>query len=339
MPATEKDYSAPRFPIRIAARRAGVSVDALRAWERRYGAVSPARTGGEQRLYSEADVERLALLRELTDAGHSISAIAGVSSDELRRLRAAMGDPDGRTRTADVSSVPTGEGTVPSDAPQILRACLRAVRSQDGEAVYRLLQREAFRRATLGFLEEIATPLMRRVGDEWAVGHLSEAQERLASGALRRVLGVVLQYLRIDERDRDPAAPPPARVMTTTLAGERHELGALMAAAVAADLGCDVTYPGADLPAPALAAAARRARVDILALSLLDGSAPRLAQRELSALRDLLPARTRILVGGASAALLDDVLEPLGAERVDSLRDWHQRLLNRIAHARGKARP
>ena len=338
MRETEKDYSAPRFPIRIAARRAGVSVDALRAWERRYGAVSPARTGGEQRLYSEADVERLALLRELTDAGHSISAIAAVSSDELRRLRATMGDPDTPPKAADASSGPTGERAVPSDAPQILRACLLAVRSQDSEAIYRLLQREAFRRATLGFLEEIATPLMRRIGDEWATGHLSEAQERLASGALRRVLGVVLQYLRIDDRDRDPAAAPPVRVMASTLAGERHELGALMAAAVAADLGCDVAYPGADLPAPALAAAARRARAEIVALSLLDGSAPRLAQRELNALRDLLPARARVVVGGASAAVLDDVLEPLGAERVDSLRDWNQLLLDRMAHARGRGR-
>lgn len=338
MRESETDHSAPRFPIRIAARRAGVSVDALRAWERRYGAVSPARTGGEQRLYSEADVERLSLLRELTDAGHSISAIAGVGSDELRRLRATMGDPDSPATPADASSVTTGKGIAPSDAPHILGSCLRAVRAHDGEAVYRLLQREAFRRPTLSFLEEIATPLMRRVGDEWAAGNLSEAQERLASGALRRVLGVVLQYLRIDDRDRDPAAPAPLRIMATTLAGERHELGALMAAAIAADLGCDVTYPGADLPSPALAAAARKARAEFVALSLLDGSAPRLAQRELSALRDLLPARARIVVGGASAALLDDVLEPLGAERVDSLRHWSQLLLDRIAHTRGRAR-
>ena len=330
----EKDFSAPRFPIRIAARRAGVSVDALRAWERRYRAVSPARTGGEQRLYSEDDVERLALLRELTDAGHSISAIAGVGTDELRRLRTTVMNAADQAKAAPVTAA---AGAVASDV-HVLRACLRAVREHDGEAVYRILQREAFRRSTLSFLEEIATPLMRRVGDEWAAAHLSEAQERLASGALRRVLGVVLQYLRIDERDRDPSAPAAVRIMATTLAGERHEIGALMAAAVAADLGCDVTYPGADLPAPALAAAARRARAEILALSLLDGSAPRLAQRELSALRDLLPARTRIVVGGASAALLDDVLEPLGAERVDSLSDWSTLVLDRIAHAGGRAR-
>jgi DNA-binding transcriptional MerR regulator/methylmalonyl-CoA mutase cobalamin-binding subunit len=335
MPNSDKDLSAPRFPIRIAARRAGVSIDALRAWERRYNAVSPARTSGEQRLYSEADVERLVILRELTDAGHSISALAGVSSDELRRLRTSVRDAGGREGDGEPS--PAAVATVSSDAPHVLRTCHRAVRAHDSEAVYRVLQREAFRLTTLGFLEEIATPFMARVGDEWAAGQLSEAQERLASGALRRVLGVVLQYLRIDDRDRDPSTPAPLRVMTTTLAGERHELGALMAAAVAADLGCDVNYPGADLPGPALAAAARRSRAEIVALSLLDGSAPRLAQRELSAVRDLLPARTRIVVGGASAALLDDVLEPLGAERVDSLREWSELLVERIAPARGRA--
>ena len=332
---SEKDLSAPRFPIRIAARRAGVSIDALRAWERRYGAVSPARTSGEQRLYSEADVERLVILRELTDAGHSISALAGVSSDDLRRLRASVrgGGGEGAGEASPAADAPSASS---SDAPHVLRTCFRAVRAHDSEAVYRVLQREAFRLTTLSFLEEIATPFMARVGDEWAGGHLSEAQERLASGALRRVLGVVLQYLRIDERDRDPSAPAPLRVMTTTLAGERHELGALMAAAVGADLGCDVSYPGADLPGPALAAAARRSRAEIVALSLLDGSAPRLKQRELSAVRDLLPARTRIVVGGASAALLDDVLEPLGAERVDSLREWSELLVDRTTHARGR---
>lgn len=333
---SEKDLSAPRFPIRIAARRAGVSIDALRAWERRYGAVTPARTSGEQRLYSEADVERLVILRELTDAGHSISALAGVSSDDLRRLRASVrgaGDSEGAGTASPATPDPTATA---SDAPHVLRTCFRAVRAHDSEAVYRVLQREAFRLTTLSFLEEIATPFMARVGDEWAGGHLSEAQERLASGALRRVLGVVLQYLRIDERDRDPSAQAPLRVMATTLAGERHELGALMAAAVAADLGCDVSYPGADLPGPALAAAARRSRAEIVALSLLDGSTPRLKQRELSAVRDLLPARTRIVVGGASAALLDDVLEPLGAERIDSLREWSELLVDRMTGARGR---
>ena len=335
MPARD-DYSAPRFPIRIAARRGGISVAALRAWERRYGAVAPARTGGEQRLYSENDVERIALLRRLTEAGNAISAIAAISTDELRRLWSSVAGAD----PAVSSSRAPAETRAPIDAPgtqPVVRACLRAVHAHDAERVYRVLQREALRLTTLAFLGGVAAPLMQRVGNEWAAGRLSEAQERIASGALRRVLGVLLQYLPIDERDRPPAEQPPVRILAATLAGERHEIGALMAAAVAAEVGCDVSYPGADLPAKALATAARQAHADIVALSLLDGSAPRLVQRELMTLRQMLPARTRIVVGGASAALVDDALEPLGAQRVDSLSEWH-RLLRDRSRTRGEGR-
>ena len=331
------DFSAPRFPIRIAARRAGVSLAALRAWERRYGAITPARTDGEQRLYSEHEIERIALLRELTDAGHSISAIATATTDELRRLRAATIE-SGDLVAPDLPPQLDRPPVDPAELQRLMADCMRAVRAHDAEAVYRLLQREAFRRTTLAFLEEVATPLMRRIGDDWAGGTISEAQERVASGALRRVLGVLLQYLRIDDRDRSSSADSPLRILAATLAGERHENGALMAAAIAADVGCDVAYPGADLPASALAAAARQARANIVGLSVIDGSAPRVVQRELSALRDTLPARTRIVVGGASAALLDDVLKPLGARRVDSLGEWRELLVERVASSGRGAR-
>ena len=52
-------FSAPRYAIRIAAQRSGITPDTLRAWERRYGAVTPARSGTARRLYSDADIERL----------------------------------------------------------------------------------------------------------------------------------------------------------------------------------------------------------------------------------------------------------------------------------------
>jgi methylmalonyl-CoA mutase cobalamin-binding subunit len=140
------------------------------------------------------------------------------------------------------------------------------------------------------------------------------------------VLGVLLQNLRIEERDRDPSARPPRRVVATTLAGEQHENGVLMAAVVAAVEGCDVSYLGVDLPHDAIAAAARRAHADVLAVSIVDGSTPRIAQRALTALRSALPARTRIVIGGASAALIGDDLEALGTRRFDSLEAWRRAL-------------
>ncbi|PKL92294.1 MAG: transcriptional regulator, partial [Gemmatimonadetes bacterium HGW-Gemmatimonadetes-1] len=60
----------------LVAERTGLSRDVLRAWERRYGAVSPARSDGGQRLYSDEDIERFRLLAAATQHGRTISLVA-----------------------------------------------------------------------------------------------------------------------------------------------------------------------------------------------------------------------------------------------------------------------
>jgi len=308
----------PRFPIRVAALRAGVSVATLRAWERRYRAVAPARTAGEQRLYSDGDVERIALLRALTANGHSISGIADAAMDELRRLAEA----DGVGAAASAPPAPRASARDHAAAgarDRALAACMRAVTAQDGDGLQQLLLREAIRATPLDFIESIAAPLSHRIGDEWAAGRISEAQERVASTAIRNVLGFLLRSLGAPAPER-----PRHRVLVTTLSGERHENGVLMAGVVAALAGCEVIYAGADLPVSAIAAAARRSRAGIVALSVVDATAPRVAQRELAALRSALPPSVRVVVGGAAAALIDAAITDAGATRVESLHDWHR---------------
>src|SRR5689334_15889850 len=132
MPDDRLELSTPRFPIRVAARRAGISVAALRAWERRYRAVAPARSTGEQRLYSEHDVERIALLRRLTNSGHVISAIASAPTDELRRLVEVVSEIEAGAENP-VRAAPAETGTADAaeraERHRVLRACLRATRA------------------------------------------------------------------------------------------------------------------------------------------------------------------------------------------------------------------
>ena len=52
-----------RYPIRAVSKLTGIAIDTLRAWERRYGAVTPVRDS-RGRLYSDADVARLRLLHQ-----------------------------------------------------------------------------------------------------------------------------------------------------------------------------------------------------------------------------------------------------------------------------------
>ena len=73
----------------VAARLAGVPVETLRVWERRYGVVRPRLSEGRQRLYSSAEVRRLTLIKQLVDMGHPIGAIAALPTDVLFGMREA----------------------------------------------------------------------------------------------------------------------------------------------------------------------------------------------------------------------------------------------------------
>ena len=82
-----------------AARLAGVPVATLRVWERRYGVVAAPKTATGQRLYSAHDVQRLRLLKQLSDRGHAIGSMANLPLDAL--LARAVGDPAHPAEAAD----------------------------------------------------------------------------------------------------------------------------------------------------------------------------------------------------------------------------------------------
>ena len=74
--------------IQSVAEKTGLTPDVIRVWERRYNVVAPERTPSNQRLYTDADIERLNLLRRVTEQGRRISAVATLSNDELRDITA-----------------------------------------------------------------------------------------------------------------------------------------------------------------------------------------------------------------------------------------------------------
>ena len=78
----------------VAARLAGLPVETLRVWERRYGVSDTERSAHGQRLYSGAQVCRLSLIKQLVDQGHPIGTLARLPIGQLRQLMAA---PDAHT--------------------------------------------------------------------------------------------------------------------------------------------------------------------------------------------------------------------------------------------------
>jgi methanogenic corrinoid protein MtbC1 len=308
-----KPPSPTLHPIQVAARRSGLTADVIRAWERRYGAVRPTRTETNRRLYSDEDVERLLLLHKVTRAGRRIGDVATLSLEDLRSMVAA--DQEAWAQVGPAAGRPP-RGT---DAALHLAACLEAVRELDAEALEAALRRAAVDLSVPVLTEQVLVPLMQTIGDQWHQGSLRVAHEHMATALVRSFLGT----LRNGQPEATEGCP---EIIVATPAGQRHELGALMAAVAASSDGWRVTYLGADLPAEDIAAATARRAPRAVGLSVVyPADDPRLAG-ELRRLREALGDRVTLLVGGASAEAYAETLRDIGARLVPDMMTLREEL-------------
>jgi DNA-binding transcriptional MerR regulator len=74
------------YRIGAVSKTTGIPVSTLRIWETRYGAFTPVKTEGKQRLFAEHDVSKALLLKQLSQKGHAISTIAHLALEELRHM-------------------------------------------------------------------------------------------------------------------------------------------------------------------------------------------------------------------------------------------------------------
>jgi len=262
-------------------RDTGIHKETLRVWERRYGFPSPRRDAAGERLYPPEQVLRLRLVKRLLDAGHRPGRVVAASPQELSALL--------QPPVTSNAPAPTAE------APEI-GACTALLKGHDIEGLRRALSQVVLRRGLAGGIADVFAPLTTRVGELWMSGELQVFEEHLYSESLQLVLRQAVQAL-----------PPPQgrhpRVLLTTLPGEGHALGLLMAEALlclegAACLSLGVQTPPAQLP-PAAAAC----QADVVALSFSGQLPLRAVLDGLAALREQLPERVEIWAGGSSRAL------------------------------------
>jgi MerR family transcriptional regulator, light-induced transcriptional regulator len=292
--------------IRVVARRTGLSPHVIRVWEKRYATVKPDRSGGNQRLYSEADVQRLALLKRATEAGHGIGTISHLSVGQLNHLllQADSGSEAARPRRV------TRRAATRS-AADFLDAAFETVRQMDGAALERVLDEASVAHGQIALLSHVIAPLVTRIGCAWRAGELKVAHEHIASAAIRTYLGQAARPHAVHE-----AAP---LLLATTPAGQFHELGASLVAATAASHGWRVTYAGASLPAEEIVAATLQQRARAVALSIVHPSDDPLLAGELRRLRRLLPAKVPLIFGGRAAGDYATVITEIGGRLAASL--------------------
>lgn len=233
--------AASQYPIRAVSRMTGLSTDTLRAWERRYQAVVPDR-GERGRVYTDRHITRLKLIASLVERGHSIGSIAALSDAELRRLtdHRAGGDPT-------------------SSSALDLDPLLRAAKHYDLAAMETTLNRYALLLPPTELIFGVVLPVLRELGKQWESGSINPAQEHLVSSIFRGMLGSLLRSM--------PRPARASRIVFAAPSGERHELGLLCGAVLAAVCGYAVIYLGPDLPAADIAHAVRESGAKILVLS------------------------------------------------------------------------
>lgn len=286
---------ASMHPIRVASLRTGLSEALLRAWETRHHALSPARTRTGRRLYSDEDIERLRLLRRAVAAGRRISEIARLSTNELDAL--SREDEDARGAS--------GIGAPSRSRDPHLAECLAAVEALDADRLRGALHR-ALGELGAGLLRRaILVPLMLAIGRRWSEGSLRIVHEHLASA----IVGAFVSNLA--RAELLPGSAP--RIVVSTPPGHLHELGALLAAAAAAEVGWRTTYLGPSLPAEEIAAGAILVGARAVALSLVHPPADARVADELRALRRQLGPERALLLGGQAATSYRVVAGEIGA--------------------------
>jgi methanogenic corrinoid protein MtbC1 len=289
-----KNDDSPRHPIGVVTERTGLSAHVLRAWERRYEVVRPRRGEGGRRLYSDADIERLALLHSATRSGRSVGSVVSLRTQQLRAMVAED--------AARASIRPTAPGSYREHA-------MVAVRALAPERLGALLRRALLSLGAVTFLEDVVAPLMVEIGSEWHAERVTVAHEHAATAAVVQLLGALIRELEV------PGAA--SHVAMATPRGERHAVGAMMAAAAASHDGWHVTWLGADLPASQIATAAAQGNAHIVALSVATDEVG--LGHELLALRQGVEPHVPLFVGGTGAEHLGELD---GITKVRDLAHW-----------------
>jgi MerR family transcriptional regulator, light-induced transcriptional regulator len=263
------------FDIGSVERETGIGKDALRVWERRYGFPVPVRDEHDERLYPQDQVDRLRLIKHLLGRGMRPSKIVGLELVELNALLVPAPDS--------VSQYSEG----------VLKL-FNLIKEHQVPALRGTLSRAMLQQGLNDFLSTTIDPLNHLVGEAWMRGEIRVFEEHLYSEQITSVLRAAIATMR------DPNGSP--RVLLTTLPGEEHSLGLLMAEATLSICGANCVMLGMQTPIQEILPAAQAHRSDIVALSFSEAATPAQVKSGLQQARRALPKYIELWAGGAGVA-------------------------------------
>jgi DNA-binding transcriptional MerR regulator len=266
----------PVLRIGELSRRLGVSDHVLRAWERRYGLLRPVRSAGGFRLYSAADLERVRRMQGYLGQGLSAAEAARAAIEGEPPARDAAGHRDG---LAEASG-----------------ALARALEEFDEPAAQAVLDRLFSTLTVETVLREVLLPYLHELGERWASGAASVAQEHFASNVIRgRLAGLGRGW----GHGRGP------RAVLACVPDELHDIALLAFGVVLNRNGWRIGYLGANTPLADLIRLARATWPDLVVLATTRPERFEQVTADLSRLAGIAPLA--VAGPGATSALADAV--------------------------------
>ena len=260
--------SAPGPSVRIGelSRRTGVRAETIRAWERRYDLVQPARSTGGFRLYSPADEERVHAMRALLAEGVA-------AAEAAKQARSGRGAPRAPVRSPDAEA-------------DRLRAALEAY---DEEAANAVLDRALGAFSLDVFTGAVVLPAMAEIGSRWSAGEASVAQEHFAASIVRGRLLAISRGWGSGVGPLALLACPP---------GEHHDIGLIAFGLSLRGRGWRIVYLGQNTPLDTLAETVSRLAPAVVVMSVATAEHLASAISGLAEVAALAP----VWVGGGGAS-------------------------------------
>jgi MerR family transcriptional regulator, light-induced transcriptional regulator len=250
--------------------KVGVSPDVLRAWERHYRLIEPARSNGGFRLYSEADEWRVRMMVERLASGLSAAEAARDVQVADRRPRASDG----------VES--------PLLAAAIVAELGEALEGFDEDRAHAALDRLFSLLGLERAIREALMPYLRELGERWAAGNVEVAQEHFASRLLEGRLLSLARGWNKGPGPRAVLACPPA---------EQHTLPLICFGLVLRTRGWRNVYLGGDAPPGSVGMAAQTIDADLIVLAATTTGRFEAVAGQLRR----LSSRWRVVIAGAGA--------------------------------------
>ena len=220
-------------------RRTGISTDLLRAWERRYRLLSPARTDGGYRLYDEHDVLRVQRMLEHLQSGVSAAQAAELAGSE---------PPGGSRRHArDSRTLALITGRLRSRLEQM-----------DDVGAHATLDRLLSSFSLETVLRDAVLPYLQDLGERWRAGDTVIAKEHFASALLRA---------RLLELGRGWGAGSGPLALLACVPGDQHDIGLICFGLTLRGYGWRIAFLGADTPIATVHETARALDPELVVLA------------------------------------------------------------------------